>query len=296
MVLEQLLQVVLGIDARENRHREVHVAEHLARKVLGLESAGQGDQSDIELRQGGQVAHLVQRAVDADVGQALALDQLLEPGYLASLAEDQEMDVLLVAEPLRQPNDVVHVLGHANVAAVEEHDLPIQAQLPTEVRLRQLPVGRGRPVVEHLESVAIGESLLFEVMQVGRRLHADDIGRLVLLELLPAEVPVGQAPLAQDVGVHGPLREDVAQDEVGTAAPELLETAHQPAEEDRRRVVHHQIAGGVSEEVPPLSPHHRRQASLVDRANQHPGPLDAAGADAQDLNAVLLGDPSGEGK
>jgi len=286
---EYLLQIVARIDARQHGHPVIHVTQQLARNVLRCQVRRQRDQSHVKLAEHSEVLPLTHRRVDTDVRKPLFGNQALEPRHFTAVADQQETDVRPIAQGLGQPDDVVHVLRHADVSAVEVDRFSLQAEVAAVISLRYVVLVGLRPVIQDLEAVLVGQfGCLRKILQVGRRLHGDHVGDAVLGKLPFPEEPPRRPAAPQHARIDRPLREDVPENHVRRAAPQLLELPDDAAEEDARRVEDHQVARVPAEILPAAAPQDPRQHRFVHRPLDQRGALDPARADPKNCDTAFL--------
>src|SRR4029077_1759721 len=106
--------------------------------------------------------------------------------------------------------------------------------------MSEIRLGQRSPVIKHLQAELLLGERPGKVFKIARRLHGNQVSNLILICFHPAEIPVSQAS-SEYPRVYGPLREDVAQNQVGRACPERFQPAYERAKENAGRIEQNQI-------------------------------------------------------
>ena len=103
---------------------------------------------------------------------------------------------------------------------------------------------RRQPVVQHLDPGG-RRRVAGDQWRVGWGLHADHVGLAILIAFDRLEQAVRHAALAHHPGIDGPVREQVADDEIAAAPVVPLDRPGHRPQEDAGRIPHHAFPGLV---------------------------------------------------
>src|SRR5208283_866254 len=234
ILLQYFKEIMAGIDAGESRHALEHVSQEFRWKVVNGDPPVQTDEPHVEFSQHREIGELVHRRENLNIQKTLGNDGPLEPPGFTSLADQQEINLRMIHKTPGKTKNVFKVLRDSKVSTVEEYDLVSQPKVCTVMRWREVRSVQGRPIVKHLQLIlfVVGETAL-EVLQIARRLNANNIGNLILLDFLPSKEPPDQ-PASEDSRIHCPLGKNVAQNHVRRAAPQGFEPPYERAKKDGR--------------------------------------------------------------
>src|SRR5580698_1314019 len=182
----------------------------------------QREQTDVTLRKHREIFPMVDRRQDLQIVKAIFRDRPLESSCLAAVANKQKMNVLFPGKTRRQADDVVDVVCHTQVTAVEKDHFAFQPELLSVMGGWQILLVRTGPIVEDLDRVPSRCELPAEVGEIRRRLHRDAISDVILPNLSSPKETIDE-PFSQHPGIDSPGRENIPQNQVGSTAPERFE-------------------------------------------------------------------------
>src|ERR1700723_4318963 len=86
-----------------------------------------------------------------NASQTLRGNVVLQACHFASTPQQNEMDVFASGECSCQPQQVVHVLGYANISAIHEDEFVLQAGLGSPICFGENRVLHSGPVIKNLQ-------------------------------------------------------------------------------------------------------------------------------------------------